>query len=202
MVAQLTVNQLVAGSNPATRAKQRKTAPRSRRDFCLPDCSIRRDQQHGDGHTEQNDTKAAAATGVFLIADELLGILLATPSGMAFGTIELPKAIAPRLDRPRVMPERPSASATPIRLVRRSPERPLQPPNQQEDNHHDRPHRQIDQSVIAVVHRPSNCTSINMLSMISKISTLLIRKLVAQVKIERKIVERNRRGGKLRGKQQ
>ena len=32
----LTVNQLVAGSNPATRAKQSKTAPRSRRDFCLP----------------------------------------------------------------------------------------------------------------------------------------------------------------------
>ena len=72
---------------------------------------------------------------------------------MAFGTIELPEAIPPRLDRPRIMTERPSASAAPIRLARRSPERPLQPPNQQEDNHHDRPHRQIDQSVIAVVHR-------------------------------------------------
>ena len=75
---------------------------------------------------------------------------------MAFGTIELPEAIPPRLDCPRVMPERPSASAASICLARRSPERPLQPPNQQEDNHHDRPHRHIDQSVIAVVHRPSD----------------------------------------------
>ena len=96
---------------------------------------------------------------------------------MAFGAIELPETIPPRLDRPRVMPERPPASAAPIRLARRPPKRPLQPPNQQEDNHHDRPHRQIDQSVIAVVHRPSNRTPIDMLPMISKISTLLIRKL-------------------------
>ena len=109
-----------------------------------------------DSYAEQNDAKAAAATGVFLIADELLGVLLAAPSGMAFGTIELPEATPPRLDRPRVMPERPPTSATPIRLARRPPERPLQPPNQQEDNHHDRPHRQIDQPIIAVVHRPSN----------------------------------------------
>ena len=72
---------------------------------------------------------------------------------MAFGTIELPEAIPPRLDRPRVMPEHPPTSATPIRLARRLPERPLQPSNQQEDNHHDRPHRQIDQPVIAVIHR-------------------------------------------------
>ena len=105
------------------------------------------------GHAQQNDTKAAAAARVFLIADELLGVLLAAPGGMAFGAIELPKTIPPRLDSPRVMPERPSASAAPIRLARRFPERPLQPPNQQEDNHHDRPHRQIDQSVIAVVHQ-------------------------------------------------
>ena len=131
MVAQLTVNQLVAGSNPATRAKQSKSAPLPRRDFCLE-------------------------ASVFLIADELLGVLLATPSSMAFVTIKLPEAIPPRLDRPRVMPERPPASAAPIRLTRRLPERPLQPPDQQEDNHHDHPHRQIDQSVIAVVHRPSD----------------------------------------------
>ena len=115
-----------------------------------------RHQQHGNRHTQQHDAKASAAAGVFLIADELLGVLLAAPSGMALRTIELPEAISPRLDRPRVMPKRPPASAAPIRLARRFPERPLQPPNQQEDNHHDRPHRQIDQSVIAVVHRPSD----------------------------------------------
>ena len=109
-----------------------------------------------DSRAQQNDAKAATATGVFLIAGKLLGILLAAPSGMAFGTIELPEAIPPRLDRPRVMPERLSASAAPIRLARRLPERPLQPPYQQEDNHRDRPHRQIDQPVIAVVHRPSD----------------------------------------------
>ena len=40
-----------------------------------------------------------------------------------------------------------------IRCGQSIPERPLQPPNQQEDNHHDRPHRQIDQPVIAVAHR-------------------------------------------------
>ena len=131
MVAQLTVNQLVAGSNPATRAKQSENAFQPERAFCLE-------------------------TGVFLVADELLGVLLATPSGMAFGTIELPKTIPPRLDRPRIMQERPSASTAPIRLARRLPERPLQPPNQQEDNHHDRPHRQTDQPVIAVVHRLSD----------------------------------------------
>ena len=115
-----------------------------------------RDQQHGDSHAQQNNPKAAAATGVFLIADELLGVLLAAPGGMAFGAIELSEAIPPRLDRPRVMPECPPTSAAPIRLARRLPERPLQAPNQQEGNHHDRPHRQIDQPVIAVVHRPSD----------------------------------------------
>ena len=128
MVAQLTVNQLVAGSNPATRAKQGENAFQSERAFCLE-------------------------AGVFLIADELLGVLLAAPSGMAFGTIELPEAIPPRLDRPRVMSKRPSASTAPICLARRLPERLLQPPNQQEDNHHDRPHRKIDQPVIAMIHR-------------------------------------------------
>ena len=109
-----------------------------------------------DSHVQQNDAKVATAAGVFLIADELLGVLLATPSSMAFGTIELPEAISPRLDRPRVMPKRPPTSATPIRLARRLPKRPLQPPNQQEDNHHGHPHRQIDQSIIAVVHRLSD----------------------------------------------
>ena len=99
------------------------------------------------------DAKTSATTGVFLIADEPLGILLAAPSSMAFGAIELPEAIPPCLDRPHVMPECPSAPAAPICFARRSPERPLQPPNQQKGNHHDRPHRQIDQSVIAVAHR-------------------------------------------------
>ena len=93
---------------------------------------IHRAQHHGDSYAQQNDAKAAAAVGVFLIADKLLGVLFAAPSGMAFGTIELPETIPPRLDRPRVMPERPSASAAPIRLTRRLPERPFQPPNQQE----------------------------------------------------------------------
>lgn len=114
---------------------------------------FRRNQQHSYSHAQQNAPQASAATGIFLVTGELLSVLLTAPSGMAFGTIELPEAIPPRLDRPRVMPKRPSASTAPICLARRLPERPLQPPNQQEDNHHDRPHRQIDQSVIGVEHR-------------------------------------------------